>query len=799
MKQVIFIFFLTIILAINTIAQVYDKNLFEKNFNIAESLLEKGDFQQALLDYQDLLKMDPDNANLNFKAGFCYLNTVMEKTQSITYLQKAIKNVSVNAQPENYQETAAPIETYLYLAKAYHLNYEFKKAIKLLDSLKIIVPNYNEEFTESIDNLEENCKCGIELMKYPVKMFVTNLGGTINSEYDEHSPVFSADESTLIFTSKRKGSTGGKMTDDGQYFEDIYISQKKDDGLWSEPVSISPNINTPGHEASIGLSVDGQELFIYKDESNVVNEKNGDIYYSKLDGDVWSKPIKLGPTINTKYNENHASLSADGEQLYFTSDRPGGYGGMDIYVSNKLPNGEWGQAKNLGTIVNTSEDEIGPFIHPDGVTLFFSSKGHMNMGGFDIFFTSKDENGEWAEPTNIGYPINTTSDDVFYMPTADGMRAYYASQQTGGIGRDDIYLVTLPESEEKSLTVMSGIITLADGSQPKNVTISVTDIDTKEVVGTYTPNSKTGKYLFILKSGKNYNVTIVADGFLPFTDNLLVKKGTAYQQIQKAVMLTPIILGQITKEYYFHFDKSNTQLDSKEASNLTTIAKVMQFAEKYNAEIILPNGDAELNSIRAEIIFENLMDLKVPEQRIKVLKKQSGSNESITLHIVTDNKNTTTQNNNNEQTNNHNINENVLNKINSENGLVIECIFFKFDKYSTQSFIDNLNNLAQWLVLNPNAIIEVTGNTDSKGSSKYNKKLSVRRANFVKKYLISKGAKAHQLKIKGNGESKPVAVNSSIESRKLNRRVEFKIVKEGKNPITFKPVEVPEQFERKQK
>lgn len=791
MKLVILVLVFIEIFALNTFAQNYDKNLFEKNFNLAEGLLEKGDFQQSLLIYQDLLKSDPENSNLNFKAGFCYLNTVTEKTLSIPYFQKAIKYVNLHAEPENYQEKSAPIEAYLYLAKAYHLNYEFAKAISLLDTIKILIPNYKEEFTENVDNLEENCKYGMELIKYPVKMFVKNLGPIINSEFDEHSPVFSADESTLIFTSKRKGSTDEKMTDDGQYFEDIYISNKKDDSLWTDPVSISANINTLGHEASIGLSVDGQELFIYKDESNMVNEKDGNIYYSKLEGDIWSKPVKLGPTINTKDNENHASISADGEQLYFTSDRPGGYGGMDIYVSNKLPNGDWGPAKNLGTIVNSNEDEIGPFIHPDGVTLFFSSKSHMNMGGFDIFFTNKDENGEWTEPTNIGYPINTTSDDIFYMPTPDGMRAYYASQKTGGFGRNDIYLISLPESEEKSLTVMSGVITLADGSQPKSVTITVTDIDTKEVIGTYTPNSKTGKYLFVLKSDKNYNVTIDADGFLPFTDNLIVKKGTAYQQIQRAVKLDPIILGQIKKDYDFYFDKSNTQLDINEAKNLTTIAKIMQFAEQYNAEIVLPSGDADMNNIRAEIISENLMDLKVLEQRIKVLKKPSGNKETIVLHIVID------KNENNIAQNNNQTNTDVINKINSENGLVIESIFFKFDKYSTQSFIDNLNNLAQWLVLNPEAIIEITGNTDSKGSSQYNKKLSSRRANFVKKYLINKGAKTNQLKTKGNGESKPVALNTSIESRKLNRRVEFKLLKEGKTPITFKLVEVPEQYKRK--
>lgn len=790
MKQVFVVFVFIGFLALNSFSQKIDKDLFEKNFTNAENLLEKGDFSAALLVYKELLQMDPENANLNFKAGFCYMNTVLEKSKSIPYFEKSIKNVNLKAQPEFYYETSAPIESYLYLAKAYHLDYKFEKAIKLLDTLKIMIQDYRTEFVENIDNLYENCNYGIGLIKYPVKMFVTNLGNLVNSEFDEHSPVFSADESTLIYTSKRTGSTGEKTTEDGQYFEDIYISHKKEDGSWDSPVSISSNINTAGHEASIGLSVDGQELFIYKDESNVVNEKDGNIYYSKLDGEVWSTPIKLGPTINTKENENHASLSADGSQLFFTSDRPGGYGGMDIYCSNKLPNGEWAPAQNLGTIVNSSEDEIGPFIHPDGVTLFFSSKSHMNMGGFDIFFTSKDEEGVWAEPTNLGYPINTTADDIFYTPTPDGKRGYYASQQAGGVGRNDIYLITLPESEEKSLTVMSGVITMADGTPLNSVSITVNDKDTKEVVGTYTPNSKTGKYLFILKSGKNYTVTVDAEGFLPFSDDLMVKDGTSYQQIQRAIKLDPILLGKLTKEYYFHFEPSGTVLNDKESNNFLTIAKILLFAEKYNAEIILPSNSSnvDLNNIRAEIITENLLDLKVPQGQIKTLKKPSGNKEALLLYIVSDEKNTTQ---NQVQTN---TNTDVINKINSENGLIIECIFFKFDKYSTKSFIENLNNLSQWLVLNPDAIVEITGNTDNKGSFKYNKTLSLRRANFVKKYLMDKGAKKEQITVKGVGERNPVALNLNIESRKLNRRVEFKLLKEGKTPITFKPVEVPEQF-----
>ncbi|MFH2140773.1 MAG: hypothetical protein ABIJ97_00015, partial [Bacteroidota bacterium] len=466
MKSVTIILFL-IITVLNINAQ-YDSN-FKNRYFQAENMIEFGNYEDALLVYLELLKIVPDNANINFKVGYCYLNTVLDKKKSIPYLEKAIPGISDDYDPTIYNTTSSPPETYYYLGEAYHLDYKFEEAIEILTNLKNQLSDDNDEFQKQIDWKISQCKNGIELMKYPIKMIVTNLGGDINSEYKEHSPVFSADESVLIYTSRREGSTGGLISD-GQYYEDIYIAYKNSDGLWSNPQSIGKSINTSGHEASIGLSVDGQKLLIYKDDN-----EDGNIYYSELKGDVWMKPVKLGPTINTKANETHASLSADGNIIYFDSNRKDGYGGFDLYVVKKLPNGEWSEAQNLGPEINTFRNERCPFMHPDGVTLFFSSEGHFNMGGFDIFFSIKDENLKWQEPTNMGYPINTTLDDVFYTPTPDGRRAYYSSQQTGGIGATDIYMITLPGSEEKALTVLSGLVKLSNGQQPESVYIEVTD------------------------------------------------------------------------------------------------------------------------------------------------------------------------------------------------------------------------------------------------------------------------------------------------------------------------------------
>ncbi len=769
------------------LAQRHDDVFINKFFN-AERLIEKGDFPSALVIYKELLASEPDNANLNFKTGFCYLNTVLEKTKAIEYLEKAIINVNADAEIDDPDELDAPVEVWYYLAKAYQNNYQFQKALIILDSLKKALPNYKKDFTEDIDELVENCKNGIELMKYPIRMEITNLGGVINTEYDEHSPVFTADESTLIFTSKRKSDVHKEQTEDGQYFEDIYVSKKLLDGQWEIPLPISPLINSFRHDASIGLSPDGQELYIYRDESSVVNPRDGNIYMSHLIGDTWTEPVKLN--INSKYNENHASISADGQELFFTSDRPGGYGGLDIFITKRLPNGEWGIPINAGSHVNSNKDEISPFIHPDGVTLFFSSKGHNTMGGYDIFFAIRNDSSVWNKPTNMGYPINTPNDDAFYAPTPDGTRAYYASQQTGGIGRNDLYMITLPKSEEKMLTVMSGYITMGDGRLPENVSITVTDDVTKKVIGNYTPNSKTGKYLFILKSGKRYLITVESDVFLPYTEVLDVSDSVAYQKIERPIILNPINIRNVQRDYNFHFSPNQTALSSEEGLQFIKITKILNYLPEFSARIILPKNNVvpDLNQIRTDILTENLTDKGIPLTRITSETTSSNNPNVLNLFILAND--TVVEPIDLLSQKESKLPQEDMEKtmeLKSENEkIVIFPIYFSFDKHICEANEENLRKLAMWMQKNKKAKLEIIGYTDNMGSNDYNQKLSERRANFVKKQLKELGVSEKRLTIRGMGKNNPVASNETSEGRQLNRRVEFKILNIKKPDIEFK-------------
>ncbi|MBE9468588.1 MAG: PD40 domain-containing protein [Bacteroidetes bacterium] len=662
--------------AYSQIIKSSENNSFENKFYTADAYIDDGNFQKAIEIYEKLLETVPDNGNLNFKIGYCYIHTAQEKGKAITYLKKAINNITDEYNENSYKETKAPLEAYFYLGKAYHFNYEFYKAIEIFNKLLTKLSEKEILLTDSINQEIISCKNAIELVKHPINMIVTNLGDKINTEYDEHSPVVSGDQTVLIYTSKRKDNTGNKLTTDGQYFEDIYASYKIGDN-WSPAQQISDSINTSGHEASIGLSFDGNQLFIYKDDNG-----DGNIYSSNKDAIEWSAPKKLEFPINTKAKETHASLSFDGNTLYFTSDRKGGYGGMDIYRVKKLPNGKWSNALNLGPTINTKYNEEGPYIHPDDITLFFSSQGHKTMGGFDIFASTQNEDGKWAEPENIGYPINTTDDDVFYIPTLDGRKAYYASHQIGSIGRDDIFIIDLPESSVRNQTVITGTLINKSGEIIREAQITVNEDHTGTFMGVYSPNNNTGRYIIILPRGKKYNITIEAPGYTTTTTDVTVPK-KSYDQTKKIVKLNPV---ELLKKYY--------------------------------------------------------------------------------------------------------VNKTVL---------------FDFDKHETDKkltfiYTEILDVLAEYLTNNPNTIIEISGFADATGPADYNYQLSVRRANFVKNYLLNKKIKSENLIIKGFGEDNPIAKNNyedgsvCIEGRKYNRRVEFKIIKKGKEPLSLKPIGIPDKF-----
>ncbi len=515
-----------------------DKNAhFKRVYPVANEQLEAGKAMRAVKNFLDLNELDPKNAHISYKVGRAYLLINGKKSEAVPYLEKAVSAVSAKAK-DNFKESKAPQDAFFYLGRAYHLDSQFDNAIAAYRKYLEVENGLSKDKVAEVEWMIQTCLNGKLIVDSPISATKENLGETINSIYDEYAAVVDATESMLIFTSRRPTSTGGLLDLDDKYYEDIFVSQKNEDGTWGKPMSIGSRINTEGHEATIGLSADGQELYIYRDDFG-----DGNIYVCELKGGSWGEPTLLNENINSVFRETHATVSADGQTLFFTSDRSG-EGKMDIFRSRRLPNGEWAVAENLGDVVNTKYDEEAPFIHPDGKTLFFSSKGHSSMGGYDIFFSIQ-ENGKWSTPMNIGHPMNTADDEYFFVMSTDGKRAYYSSSSGQGYGGKDIYLVNLDTEREIPLTVYKGeIVADQNGQRPKDVSIKVTDNESGELFGVYKPRQDNGRFVLILHPGQNYNISYESMGYLYKSEKLFVPENTSYFEINRAIQLKPIVLNK---------------------------------------------------------------------------------------------------------------------------------------------------------------------------------------------------------------------------------------------------------------
>ncbi len=579
-----------------------------------------------------------ESADINFKIGYCYLNSPTYKVKAIPYMEQAIKNIA-----EKYtgklNETGAPVSAYYYLAKAYHLNYEFDKAIECYEKYIKLLGSSSKNASDIADAKHEieTCNYGKELVKAPVKVIITNLGENVNSPYADYAPVVSLDEETLIFTSRRKGGLSDVKLPNGQYLEDIYIS-KYVGGDWGKAKLIDSTINTTRHEATVNLSADGQKLLIFRDSNG------GDIYVSELKGEHWGVPTTIEPPVNSPYWESHACFSADNRIIYFVSNRPGGYGGRDIYKCLRLPNGKWGAPQNLGENINTKYDEDGVFIHPDGKQIYFSSKGHNSMGGFDIF-TSKmdDENGFWSPPVNYCYPVNTTDDDVFLITNADGKRAYFSTDKEGGFGEKDIYMIEFPEYTPRDISVLIGKIQNNSGKTMENNAIYIIDTKTGDTTQVLTANSTTGKFGTTLPIGATYKIVYTIDDKEFYTETINAEKGTGFNISQKEIAypigsefapqpekIEPL---DVAKKDDLLNNKKDDEFDDADAAQTCNLQKLnFQLTFPYNQndfEVKLKEFNRFCNNLKLCILANHELVVEIESSASRVPTRKYGSNKHL--------------------------------------------------------------------------------------------------------------------------------------------------------------------------
>lgn len=557
------------------------KPSYKDYFEEGTYLLSEDNMAQALQNFEAAYKIDSTSANINYMLGICYLSSARQKSRAEEHLQRAVTNISKAYQPDMATEKTAPPLALFYYGKALHINYKFDEALEQYEKFSQYISPKDKEWKKMVEKEKQAASIAKTLVANPINIKITNMGDSINSEYPEYSAVLSADERMMIFTTDRPNTTGGMRTENGRYFDDIVVSYKDDEGRWSKPVSLSSNVNTPGHEGSINLTPDGQTLIIFKNIPDVRNpEGNGNIYYSTFDGKDWSSLQDFGSDVNTEYWESHACLSTDGNVLFFSSERPGGFGGKDIYRCVKLPNGKWSKALNMGEAINTEYDEDGAFIHPDGQTFFFSSNGPKTMGGYDVMFAILNEDNMFSNATNMGYPINTTDDDIFYVTSPDGKRAYFSSAKEGGYGDNDIYQITMPQFRETFLALFKGQIIPAPGDElPEGISIIVTDKQSNEMVGTYRPRPINGTFTTILPPGKEYHFSYqTEDGTEFYAEDVFVSNDMAYQEIRREIGLEPVTLtGKSIKtrtiskgEVPLHSAGTETKKDESSDKNLAT-------------------------------------------------------------------------------------------------------------------------------------------------------------------------------------------------------------------------------------
>lgn len=668
-----------LLLTFNSFAQdvPFDKNLFKEQkeeFKLAKEKLEEGYkiyeiYPESFMDVNHLdyrirasyhkealpilfeaNKFNPDNAQLNYRLGRCYLASSIYKEECLPHFQKAQK-LNPNVSPDiNY-----------YLGVGFQITMQFDKAIAAFKIHRSILTGKDPIEVEETEKRIRECEMGKKLVAKPVRAFIDNFGNVVNSKYPEYGAIISADESVMMFTSRRNTTTGGAVADGlNEYYEDIYISTKAD-GKWTTPQNMGTNVNSEQHDATVAVAPDAQSMIIYKDDKG-----DGNLYETKLVGAVWSKPVKMNKNINTKYHESSASYSNDGKTLYFVSNKEGGFGEHDIYFTKwDALKKEWGVAVNVGPTINTKYNEESVVIHPDGKTIYFSSQGHETMGGYDIFMSKLQEDGiTWGKPENIGYPINSVDDDVFFVINASGRRGYYSSFKADGHGEKDIYMITFLGPEKpvqlsaednllaniaepvrekivekqvdaatKRITILKGVVRDAKTLKPLYSDIELIDVEENKTLAKFESNATTGKYLVSLPSGKNYGLIVRAEGYLFHSENFNIPETAAYQEVEKNIDLQKVEIGStiVLKNIFYDYNKATLRDASK--NELDRLVKLLQEnptikielsahtdsrgGDKYNEELSQKRAQSCVDYlIKAGIATDRLVSKGYGEQKL---------------------------------------------------------------------------------------------------------------------------------------------------------------------------------------
>ena len=710
--------------------------------------LREGKKDLALAKYQQALEKNPENLKANYMAGLCYFQSY-RKSFSLLYFMKVFEkkpdftsDVKLNADlfPDLEFLIAKSFQSGNNFVKASEFYERFEKTLRASKASRFAMMNKGEALRITIRKSNE-CRVAADLQKKRSNHRAINVP-LVNSPYPDYGPVLSPDGKSLFFTSRRPGGPSSALADDLYYYEDIYLSQKSDSGYWGTPALVA-SLSGPGHESASCLSAAGNVLYLSRGDGN------GDLYSCTSDGSGrWSEPESLGNNINSEGRETSCFVQADGNRLYFTSDRPGGFGGLDLYISEKRSNGKWGVPVNLGSRVNTAADEDAPSLSKDGKYIIFSSKGLKTMGGFDIMTVRLDSQGlPSASPENLGIPANSSDDDNTFFQEDTAMQGYFTSYRENGNGDLDLYhLETAPPPSDSVLKERK---------------------EFKETAAINTPlmEGKINEFAQDSSVKKSEEADMAA-----LLDSTAAHKG---HDNTKGDLLPPGEGYPGNPQAYSKFDPKKDLIPDQNPDLATTLrifvfdtdtklpmdADVV-FINRRTRERFYPKrpktGVYELavnthRSIEYQVVVENV---GYYFKNLRVLLPSAGKRKSIEI------------------SRNVELRKHLMNR-----PRILRNVFFDFDKsvLKEESF-EELNLLLKTLTESPAMIIEVAGHADNVGDEKYNHRLSLARAKSVVDYLTGKGVEKARLRPRGYGENMPAVDEETEEARSKNRRSEFTIL-----------------------
>ena len=621
------------------------KELVQKN----TLLLLDGFFKKSLIVADKLLEIEPNNANFNYRKGYALLKAVGGFKEAIPHLEIAITNSSKIYDVFSPKEKNSSIDSYYYLGRCYHLDGNIPKARENYELFQNKAPNVSELLPD-VELMLIQCDIAEDFLENPRNYEMVNLGETINSNAPEYSPIISLDGQALYYTSRRlredKSNEDIVEPKDNMYLEDVYVSYKKNGKEWQKPELMEfclPERN----EATVAVSTDERFIYVYKDD-----EGNGDIFYSEFEDSRFKKLQALETEgLNTDAWEPHLTVSPDGRVKYFSSDREGGFGGRDIYRIIKLPNGEWSQPQNLGPTVNTKYDEDSPFISVDNKTLYFSHNGNLSMGGFDVFVTVLGEENEWSDPINLGYPLNSMGDDIYYTTTADGLTGYLSSYRADGIGEKDIYEIKNDYLGLNNVAVLTGKIrTTTDEPIPEDIAFTLTCLncgnDYERVIY---PRVNDGGFFASLQPCRTYEMVFhYNNGETEFhRETFDTECDLGYEEVVKDILLDLPTMSVIDEdkqeeeEFLYapvvlkhNFDYNNNKLSTEKGSLKALLDELISQAEagRENFEITV---NASASKVPTST-FKNNMELANTRANnmTALLKEFIDSNETLKGKVV---------------------------------------------------------------------------------------------------------------------------------------------------------------------